>query len=84
MLICLGGTRQRIGALLGLGTSVVTFGLFFADAGTAMAGGAHLVGAGLILGIVGWLTCAAGSYLPSGAGRPTGRASRPAARSPSW
>jgi hypothetical protein len=45
----------------GLGTSIVTFGLFFADAGQAIAGGAHVMGAGLVLGLVGWLACAAGS-----------------------
>jgi len=61
LLIVLGGARRRAGALLGAGTSIVTFGLFFADAGTAMAAGAHLVGAGLVLGLVGWLGCAAGS-----------------------
>ena len=61
LLICLGGARVRIGALLGLGTSLVTFGFFFADAGTAIAGGAHLMGAGLVLGLFGWLTCAVGS-----------------------
>jgi hypothetical protein len=59
-LILLGGTRMRVGAFLGLGTSIVTFGLFFADAGQAIAGGAHVVGAGLVLGLVGWLACAAG------------------------
>ena len=60
-LIFLGGTRLRMGALLGIGTSIVTFGLFFADVGTVIAGGAHLIGAGLVLGIIGWLACAAGS-----------------------
>jgi hypothetical protein len=60
-LILLGGTRTRVGAFLGLGASIVTFGLFFADAGQAIAGGAHVMGAGLVLGIVGWLACAAGS-----------------------
>jgi hypothetical protein len=79
LLILLGGARLRVGALLGIGTSIVTFGLFFADAGTAIAGGAHLVGAGLVLGLVGWLACAAGSAMalrlrPAGApGRPPGR-----------
>jgi hypothetical protein len=63
LLIALGGTRQRVGTLLALGTSVVTFGLFFADAGTVIAGGTHLLGAGLVLGLVGWLACAAGSTL---------------------
>ncbi len=77
-LILLGGTRMRVGALLGLGTSVVTFGLFFADAGTAIADGAHVMGAGLVLGLVGWLACAAGSVMafrlrPAGApGKPRG------------
>ena len=37
VLILLGGARLRIGALLGLGLSAVTFGLFFADAGTALS-----------------------------------------------
>jgi len=61
LLILLGGSRLRMGALLGMGASLVTFGLFFADAGTAMAGGAHVMGAGLVLGLVGWLACFAGS-----------------------
>jgi hypothetical protein len=60
-LILVGGTRLRLGALLGLGLSVVTFGLFFADAGTAIAGGGNTGGAGLVLALVGWLACAAGS-----------------------
>ena len=76
ILILLGGGRLRVGTLLGLGTSVVTFGLFFADAGTPIAYGAHLMGAGLILSLVGWLACAAGGVIalrayPAGApGRP--------------
>ncbi len=61
LLILFGGARLRVGALLGMGTSIVTFGLFFADAGAAIAGGAHLVGAGLVLGLAGWLACAAGA-----------------------
>ena len=74
VLILLGGTRLRLGALLGLGMSIVTLGLFLADAGTAIAGGAHLAGAGLILGLLGWLACAAGSVVacrlrPAGANR---------------
>src|SRR5262249_60274698 len=73
VLILLGGERLRAGALLGLGTSIVTFGLFFADAGQVIAGGAHLAGAGLVLGLVGWLACAAGSpsaFRPGAAGAP--------------
>jgi hypothetical protein len=64
----LGGSRQRTGALLGLGVSVVTFGLFFADAGLPLAHGAHSagMGTGLVLGLVGWLGCAAGSILAFG------------------
>jgi hypothetical protein len=63
VLILLGGGRLRAGALLGLGTSIVTFGLFFADAGQVIAGGAHLMGVGLVLGLVGWLACAAGATM---------------------
>jgi hypothetical protein len=76
-LILLGGPRLRMGALLGLGLSIVTFGLFFADAGWAIAGGSQ-AGAGLVLGLLGWLACAAGS----GAAfrlRPAGTSGRPAA-----
>jgi hypothetical protein len=61
VLILLGGRRLQPGALLGLGTSIVTFGLFFTDLGTAIAGGAHLIGAGLVLGLIGWLACTAGA-----------------------
>jgi hypothetical protein len=80
VLIFLGGSRLRVGALLGLGMTVVSFGLFFADAGTAIAGGAHLMGAGLILSLVGWVACATGGVMAlrlsaAGApGRPHGHA----------
>ena len=40
---------RTAGALLGAGTSIVTFGLFFADAGQVIAGGAHVLGTGLVL-----------------------------------
>jgi hypothetical protein len=60
-LLLLGGTRARAGALLAAGTSIVTFGLFFSDAGTAIAGGAHVMGAGLPIALAGWLACAAGT-----------------------
>jgi hypothetical protein len=64
VLILLGGTRLRLGALLGLGLSAVTFGLFLADAGTALfASGNPGGGAGLVLSLVGWLACAAGSVV---------------------
>jgi hypothetical protein len=76
LLIVLGGSRLRVGVLLGLGTSAVTFGLFFADAGTPIAGGSHLMGAGLILSLVGWLACAAGGALAL-ATQSTGAPGRP-------
>jgi hypothetical protein len=66
VLIALGGSRRRAGALLGLGVSAVTFGLFFADAGLPLAHGGHLAGAGLILALIGWLACAAGSWIALG------------------
>ncbi|HUA31888.1 MAG TPA: hypothetical protein VMC03_23615 [Streptosporangiaceae bacterium] len=61
VLLFLGGARWRIGALLGAGLSAVTLGLFFADAGTAIADGSGVMGAGLVLGLIGWACCAAGS-----------------------
>ena len=60
VLIVLGGARLRAGALLGLGVSAVTLGLFFADAGTPIASGASLADAGLVLGILGWFACTVG------------------------
>lgn len=84
-LILAGGRRRRAGALLGAATSVVTFGFFFADLGTVIAGGARLLGGGLALALGGWLLCAAGSALacqfPAGDVMrwPKGRAVRPVA-----
>ena len=63
LLIASGGTRQRMGALLALGLSIVTFGLFFADLGTVISGGARLLGPGLVLGLAGWLAATAGSVV---------------------
>jgi hypothetical protein len=63
VLILLGGARLRVGALIGLGMGIVTFGLFFADLGEVIAGGSHLMGVGLPLSLVGWLACTAGSAL---------------------
>jgi hypothetical protein len=63
VLILLGGTRLRMGALLGLGLSLVTFGLFLADAGTAITASGNVGGAGLVLSLLGWLACAAGSVM---------------------
>jgi len=62
VLAALGGSRLRVGALVGTGLSAVTFGLFAADLaqGTAGHGG---VGAGMVLSLLGWLACAAGSVL---------------------
>jgi hypothetical protein len=70
VLILLGGARLKAGVLLSLGLSIVTFGFFFSDAGQVIAGGSHLMGAGLALSLIGWVACAAGSVvaLPFGAG----------------
>lgn len=62
-LIWFGGQRRWAGALLGLGTSVVTFGFFLSDAGQVIAGGTRLLGAGLVLGVLSWLACTAGAAL---------------------
>jgi hypothetical protein len=82
LLIGLGGARLRMGALLAAGVSIVTFGLFVADAGQAISGGSGAWGTGLVLGLIGWLVCAIGSGLAvrlwqgSGAGRPQAFAAR--------
>jgi hypothetical protein len=76
LLILLGGRRLLVGALLAAGTSIVTFGLFFADLGTATSGGGH--GAGLDLSLVGWLLCAVGAVVGFRL-RPSGRPARPGA-----
>ena len=60
VLIAAGGSRRRAGLLLGLGTSIVTFGFFLSDAGTVIASGTHVMGPGLVLGVAGWLACTAG------------------------
>jgi hypothetical protein len=53
----------RGGALLGLGVSAVSLGFFLSDVGTVAAGGAHVAGAGLVLGLVSWLSCTTGIVL---------------------
>jgi hypothetical protein len=63
LLILPGGTWRRVGALLGLGTSIVTFGSFFADLGTVMSGGAGPLSRGLAFGLIGWLLCTTGAAL---------------------
>jgi len=55
--------RPAAGALIAVGVSAVTFGLFFADLGTVLSVGSQLYGAGLLLGLIGWLACAAGSVV---------------------
>ncbi len=60
VLIASGRGRLRAGALLGVGVSAVTLGLFFADLGTRLSSGAHLADTGLVIGILGWLACTAG------------------------
>jgi ABC-type transport system involved in multi-copper enzyme maturation permease subunit len=67
----------RYGALFGLGISAVTFGLFLADLGEVAFGGASL-GTGLVVSLLGWLACTAGSALALAAGTPQqGQPSRP-------
>jgi hypothetical protein len=71
----------RLGALFGLGLSAVTFGLFIADLGEVVSGEAAL-GTGLVVSLLGWLACTAGSALafaahpgePEGSRQPSGPA----------
>ena len=68
VLILLGGARLRLGALLSLGLSAVTFGLFFADAGTAIsARGTRRRGPGALPHRLGRLRGGHGGRIP---GRP--------------
>ena len=62
VLAVLGGSRARIGGLLGAGLSAVTFGLFASDLATGTAGHEG-VGTGMVLTLGGWLACALGSAL---------------------
>jgi hypothetical protein len=59
--VLLGGGKARVAALLGLGASTATFGIFVADLGQTVSG--TTAGAGLILACIGWLACTAGSVL---------------------
>jgi hypothetical protein len=70
LLIWRGAWRPATGALLAVGVSAVTFGLFFADLGAVLAGGPRLYGAGLLLSLIGWLACAAGSVVAVLVARP--------------
>ena len=64
------GVIASVGALAAIGISAVSFGLFFADLGTAISSSAPLAGAGLLLSLVGWLACAAGSAIALSIWRP--------------
>ena len=69
----------RFGALFGLGLSAVTFGLFLADLGQVTAGVS--LGSGLVVSLISWAACTAGSALafaasPGSAERPS-RPTRP-------
>jgi hypothetical protein len=71
LLIASGAARQRIGALLGLGTSVVTFGLLAADVATALS--VHAPAGGMWPTLLGWLAATAGAaagYNRAAAGAP--------------
>jgi hypothetical protein len=80
VLVLLGGARARAGALLAAATSAVTFGFFFADAGTAIASGPNAAGAGLVLALVGWVVCTAGAAVAVAGFRPIGRPVLPRGR----
>jgi hypothetical protein len=59
LIVLRAGTLARAGALLAVGTSVVTFGLFGADLGQGLS----LADAGLWISLVGWLACTVGAVL---------------------
>ncbi len=84
VLLLLGGSWPKVGALVGLGVSAVTFGLFAADFGTVLSAATIPAGTGLILSLLGWLSCAAGSiaalvvWHPGWAAKPRNREAWPA------
>jgi hypothetical protein len=59
------GNAARTWSLFGLGLSAVTFGLFLADLGEVTAGAS--LGFGLVLSLISWGACTAGSALAFGA-----------------
>jgi hypothetical protein len=79
VMLLLGGTRlppgaRQVGALLAAGTSLVTFGLYFGDLAEVITSSSRFLGVGLVLGLIGWLACAAGSGLAVFRLRPEPRA----------
>ncbi len=64
---------RRAGALLAIGVSAVTFGLYVADIGTAASGGLPVT-TGLVLTMLGWLVASAGAAigLPGSGRQPAG------------
>jgi hypothetical protein len=75
------GNAARLGALFGLGLSAVTFGLFLADLGEVVSGQAAL-GSGLVVSLLGWAACTAGSALALRSTRAQARVTGPAPARP--
>jgi hypothetical protein len=59
LIVLRAGTLTRAGALLAVGTSVITSGLFLADLGQGLS----VADAGLWISLVGWLACTTGAAL---------------------
>jgi len=57
----LGDATRRVAGVFGLGLSAMAFGFYLSDLGEVISSGGHLAGAGLVLGLLGWLLCAQGS-----------------------
>ena len=71
----------RFGSLFGLGLGAVTFGLFFADLGEVTSGAS--LGLGLVVSLISWAACTAGSALAFAANPGSGeQPSRPARPGP--
>jgi hypothetical protein len=60
--------RPGFGALLALGTAAVTLGVFSIDLSVAVTGSSAHVGPGLVLALLGWLSCTSGAALALGRG----------------
>lgn len=64
VLLLMRGSRPRIGALVALGTTAVTLGLYLSDLGSVISAGSQAAaGSGLALSLAGWVFGAIGSVL---------------------
>jgi len=77
-----GGTMARFGALLGTGVAAVALGPLLAEVFIAISAGRSALGAGLVLSLLSWVACTAGSVYALTVRMTPGDRARPAPMSP--